>query len=107
VSEMVAMGYGKSAAEKEFRASVDLVVYYAGWCDKYAQVFSNVNPVASSHFNFSVPEPTGVVATMAANNVALSGIIQAIIPVISGGNTVVALASEKYPATAISFAEVL
>lgn len=107
VNEMIQMGYSNAAADKEFTAAVDLVVYYAGWCDKYMQVFSNVNPVASSHFNFSVPEPTGIVATMASERTALTGIIQAIIPPICGGNTVVALASEKYPATAISFAEVL
>src|SRR5690606_37855093 len=107
INEMINMGYSRSAAKSEFSAAVDLVVYYAGWCDKYMQVFSNVNPVASSHFNFSVPEPTGVVATMASHNTALTGIILAIIPPICGGNTVVALSSEKYPATAISFAEVL
>ncbi len=107
VNEMIQMGYSKSASDKEFTAAVDLVVYYAGWCDKYMQVFSNVNPVASSHFNFSVPEPTGIVATMASEKTALTGIIQAIIPPICGGNTVVVLSAEKYPATAISFAEVL
>src|SRR5690606_11054184 len=107
VNEMMALGYSRSAANKEFRSSVDLMVYYAGWCDKYVQVFSNVNPVASYHFNFSLPEPTGVVATIASDTTALSGLIQAIIPPICGGNTVVALSSEKYPATAISFAEVL
>lgn len=107
VAEMVDMGYSKNRAEKEFRNGVDMLVYYSGWCDKYMQVYSNVNPVASSHFNFSVPEPMGIIASMASNNSALLGIIQAIIPAICGGNTVVVLASESYPATAITFAEVL
>jgi len=107
VDEMIEMGYSKSRAVKEFSNAVDMLVYYAGWCDKYVQVYSNVNPVASSHFNFSVPEPMGIVASMASNNSALIGIIQAIIPAICGGNTVVVLASEWYPATAITFSEVL
>lgn len=105
--EMIAMGFNAAAAKQEFELAVDLLVYYAGWCDKYIQVFSNVNPVASSHFNFSIPEPTGVVAVMASNTSPLLGLIQAVIPAICGGNTVVTLASVKYPISAISFAEVL
>jgi len=107
VAEMVQMGYTAQQAGKEFNQSVDLLVYFAGWCDKYIQVFSAVNPVASSHFNFSVPEPTGVVAALANNKSALLGMVQAVIPAICGGNTVVALASEAYPLCAVSFAEVL
>jgi len=107
VKEMTDLGYTKAKAESEFKTAVDTVVYYAGWCDKYMQVFSNVNPVASSHFNFSIPEPTGVVATMAIKTSALLGLIQAIIPAICGGNTVVVLASDTYPTSAITFAEVL
>src|SRR5690554_3189914 len=61
VDEMKLMGYTESSAKKELVQSIDRIVYYAGWCDKYQQIFSSVNPVASSHFNFSVPEPTGVV----------------------------------------------
>lgn len=107
VKEMTDLGYTKAKAESEFKLAVDTVVYYAGWCDKYMQVFSNVNPVASSHFNFSIPEPTGVVAIMAPKTSALLGMIQAVIPAICGGNTVVVLASDVYPTSAITFAEVL
>lgn len=107
VKEMTDLGYTKAKAEKEFTSAVDTVVYYAGWCDKYMQIFSNVNPVASSHFNFSIPEPSGVVAVMATQTSALLGMIQAVIPAICGGNTVVVLASDSYPTSAITFAEVL
>lgn len=107
VKEMTELGYTVKNAEAEVSMAVDTLVYYAGWCDKYTQVFSSVNPVVSSHFNFSVPEPMGVVAIMAPNDSSVLGIVQAVIPAICGGNTVVALASEKYPTTAITFAEVL
>ncbi len=107
IDEMLTMGYARTKAKREFDASVDLIVHYAGWCDKYIQIYSSVNPVASSHFNFSVPEATGVVASIAAQDAALRGIIQACVPAICGGNTVVMLASEKYPLCAVTFAEVL
>lgn len=107
VEEMVLQGFTKAAAEKEVSLSTDRLVYYAGWCDKYSQLFSTVNPVQTSHFNFSVPEPTGVVAIIAPGKSSLLGLVSVIAPVIAGGNTCVALASEKLPLCAITFAEVL
>lgn len=107
MEEMVQQGEAKANAEKEVLAAVDRLVYYAGWCDKYQQVFSSVNPVASSHFNFSVPEPTGVVAIIAPQDSSLIGLVSVIAPVIAGGNVCVALASEKLPLCSITFAEVL
>ncbi len=107
VSEMVQMGISQARAETEVAASVDRLVYYAGWADKYQQVFSSVNPVASSHFNFSVLEPTGVVAVLAPQNSALIGLISAIIPSVAGGNAVIALASRDLPLCAVTLAEVL
>lgn len=107
VSELVAQGASSSAAKAEVELSVDRMVYYAGWCDKFQQVFSSVNPVASSHFNFSVPEPTGVVVIVADENTSLLGLITAIAPAIAGGNTCVVLASESKPLCAVTFAEVL
>jgi acyl-CoA reductase-like NAD-dependent aldehyde dehydrogenase len=80
---------------------------YAGWSDKYQQIFSSVNPVSSSHFNFSVLEPTGVVALLAPDESSLLGLVSNIAPVIVGGNTCVVLASEQMPLCAVSFAEVL
>lgn len=107
LEEMKQMGHSAQRAASEFAESIDLIVYYAGWCDKYQQVYSSVNPVASSHFNFSVPEPTGVVGLFAQNETALLGTVRAVIPAICGGNTVVVLASESYPLSAVTFAEVL
>jgi acyl-CoA reductase-like NAD-dependent aldehyde dehydrogenase len=107
VAELVAQGSTTVAAKQEVELSIDRMVYYSGWCDKYQQVYSSVNPVASSHFNFSVPEPTGVVAIVADENSSLLGLVTAIAPVIAGGNTCVVLASESKPLCAVTFAEVL
>lgn len=107
VAELVAQGSSAASAREEVELSVDRMVYYAGWCDKFQQVFSAVNPVASSHFNFSVPEPTGMVAIIADENTSLLGLVTAIAPVIAGGNTCVVLASESKPLCAVTFAEVL
>ncbi|NJE62615.1 aldehyde dehydrogenase family protein, partial [Thermococcus sp. 21S7] len=65
LDELIKQGALSANAENEINLSIDRLIYYAGWCDKFQQVFSSVNPVASSHFNFSVPEPTGVVAIIA------------------------------------------
>lgn len=105
--EMILQGMTRQAANKEVELSIDRLVYYAGWCDKYQQIFSSVNPVASSHFNFSIPEPMGVVALIAPENNALLGLVSVIAPAIAGGNTCVALASEKMPLCSVTFGEVL
>jgi len=107
INELVQQGSNKAQATKEVELSIDRTVYYAGWCDKYQQIFSAVNPVASSHFNFSVPEPTGVVAVLADEKTSLIGLVSVIMPLIAGGNTCIVLASEKKPLCAITFAEVL
>lgn len=107
ISELVLQGLTEKAANDEVSLSVDRLVYYAGWCDKYQAVFSSVNPVASSHFNFSVPEPTGVVAIIAPEESSLLGLVTAIAPVIAGGNSCIVLASESKPLCAVTFAEVL
>ena len=107
ISELVLQGSTEKSAQEEVALSVDRLVYYAGWCDKYQAVFSSVNPVASSHFNFSITEPTGVVAIIAAEESSLLGLVTAIAPVIAGGNTCITLASESKPLCAVTFAEVL
>jgi len=96
-----------SAAKKEIDQSIDRLIYYAGWSDKFQQIFSTVNPVASNHFNFSTLEPTGVVSIIAPNNNPLLGIVSLFAPTIVGGNTVVILASSVNPMVAISLAEVI
>ena len=107
ISELVLQGVAPRAAGKEVDASIDRLIYFAGWADKYQQVFSAVNPVSSSHFNFSILEPTGVVSMLAPNDSGLLGLISNIAPTIVGGNTCVVLASETLPLSAVSFAEVL
>jgi acyl-CoA reductase-like NAD-dependent aldehyde dehydrogenase len=105
--ELVLQGLSKKAAELEVLQSIDRLVYYAGWCDKYIALFSSVNPVASSHFNFSVPEPMGVISILAPENSGLLGLVSVIAPVICGGNTCVVLASNSLPLSSVTFAEVL
>lgn len=105
--ELVQIGFKKNEAEADINASIDRLIYYAGWSDKYQQVFGSVNPVASAHFNFSLLEPTGVVSLIAPEKSPLLGLISVIAPVITGGNTCVVLASEPHPLPAITFAEVL
>jgi acyl-CoA reductase-like NAD-dependent aldehyde dehydrogenase len=107
IDELINQDCTKAAAEKEVNLAIDRLIYYAGWCDKYQQVFSAVNPVASSHFNFSVTEPTGVVAVIAPQTDSLLGLVSIIAPVIAGGNTCVVLASYTKPLCAVTFAEVI
>ena len=107
IAELVLQGISSAAAQKEVDASIDRLIYYAGWADKYQQIFSAVNPVSSSHFNFSVLEPTGVVSILAPEDSGLLGLISNIAPAIVGGNTCIVLASSSKPLCAVSFAEVL
>jgi len=107
IAELKLQGSTQRAAAKEVDMSIDRLIYFAGWADKYQQVFSAVNPVASSHFNFSVLEPTGVVAMLVPDESSLLGLISNVIPALAGGNTCIALASESKPLCAVSFAEVL
>ncbi|MBA4196372.1 MAG: aldehyde dehydrogenase [Chitinophaga sp.] len=107
LDELIKQGALSANAENEINLSIDRLIYYAGWCDKFQQVFSSVNPVASSHFNFSVPEPTGVVAIIAPQDSSLLGLVSVIAPVIAGGNTCIVLASEEKPLCAVTFAEVI
>ena len=108
VSE-VARSTGASAdeAQSEVVLTIDRLVYFAGWTDKYSQVFGSVNPVASSHFNFSTPEPTGVVVVIAPDLPALVPLVSLVAPVILSGNAAVVLASETCPLPAATFAEIL
>lgn len=105
--ELMKQGLSKKEAVQEVELSIERWVYYSGWCDKYQALFSSVNPVASPHFNFSVPEPMGVVSVIAPEKPSLLGFISVIAPVIAGGNTCVVLASEKQPLCCITFCEVL
>ncbi len=107
VAELLQQGSKAEDAEVEVSASIDRILYYAGWADKFQQIFSSVNPVEGSYFNFSVPEPTGVVAVMAPESYSLIGFVSSLLPALVGGNTVIVLASKTKPLCAVSFAEVL
>ena len=107
VEELISQGESAPAARSEVAASIDRWVYYAGWADKYQQIFSSVNPVSSSHFNFSMLEPTGVASVLCNEAHSLLGLVSVIAPIIAGGNTAIALASTGKPLCAVTFAEVL
>jgi acyl-CoA reductase-like NAD-dependent aldehyde dehydrogenase len=107
ISELQKQGSTKAEAEKEVILAIDRIVYYAGWCDKYNQVLSAVNPVSSSHFNFTTCESMGIVGVLAPQTTSLIGLVSLLIPAICSGNTAVLIASEKLPLCAITFAEVL
>ena len=95
------------SGRQEVEAAIDRVVWYAGWADKLAQVLGSSNPVSGPYFNFSVPEPTGVVAVLAPDEPALGGLVSRIAPVLVGGNAVVVVASERHPLAAIELAEAI
>ncbi len=108
VNEVVrSTGATTGAAKREVSAAIDRLVHYAGWTDKYPQVFGSVNPVASPHFNFTTPEPQGVIAAFAPDEPSLLGLVSVIAPAILSGNTVIVVASEKFPLPALTFAELL
>lgn len=96
-----------AAARREVAVTIDRLVHFAGWTDKYSQVFGSVNPVATSHFNFTTPEPTGVVVVLAPDEPPLLALVSLVAPVVLSGNATVVIASEKFPLPAATFAEIL
>lgn len=107
IEEIVFQGATKAKAQAEVELAIDRLIYYSGWCDKFSQIQGSVNPVASSHFNFSVSEPMGVVGILADESTSLIGLVSSIAPVIASGNSCVVLASESLPLAAVTFSEVL
>ncbi len=106
-ASLVRGGLDAKPAQAEVAATIDRVIAYAGWTDKYQSLFSSLNPVAGPHFNFTVPESMGVVAVVAPARPALLGLVGAILPIIASGNTCVVLASEADPRTPLTFGECL
>lgn len=98
---------GGSSARRELDQSVEMLVWYAGWTDKVQQVTGTVNPVSGPYFNFTIPEPTGVVAIVPPEEPPLAGLVRRLAPALCGGNVVVALAPESNPVPALTLAEVL
>ena len=107
VQELYLGGLQKKQAEFEVNSAIDLFIYYAGWADKYQQVFSKVNPVAQPYFSFTVPEPTGVVSVLCSDNYPLKNAVSILCSVIVSGNTTILLYSESNPLTAMSLAEIV
>jgi acyl-CoA reductase-like NAD-dependent aldehyde dehydrogenase len=107
VQSLVRSGLGEAAAVQEVEASVDRAVFYAGFADKYFALLASSNPVAGPHFNFSVPETMGVIGVVAPERPSLLGLVSTVLPVVTGGNTCVALASSADPRTAIVWSECL
>ena len=95
------------SGKREVEAAIDRVVWYAGWADKLAQVIGGTNPVAGPYFNFTIPEPTGVVGILAPDEPALEGLVSRVAPAIVGGNAAVVVASEPSPLAAVELGEVL
>lgn len=102
-----AEGLSAKKATTQVNASIDRMVWYAGWADKYSQVIGNTNPVAGSFFNFSVPEPTGVVAAVAPDSPSLLGLVSVVAPIVMTGNSVIVIASFRNPIPAITLSECL
>ncbi len=106
-SSLTLHGASKADATKEVTASIDRLIHYAGWADKYEQMLGNVNPVASPHFNFTVTEPMGIIGILAPEEAPLLALISLITPAITCGNTTIALASSTKPYPAIVLGEML
>jgi aldehyde dehydrogenase (NAD+) len=102
-----ALGKRNGQAKDEASLTIDRLVHYAGWTDKFGQVFSAVNPVASSHFNFTMPEASGVVAVVCPNEPSLLALVSLVAPVILSGNTAVVLTSTTQPLPALTFSEIV
>jgi acyl-CoA reductase-like NAD-dependent aldehyde dehydrogenase len=100
-------GIEKAAARTEIEAAVDHAVHYAGWTDKLHAVLGAVNPVAAPHFNFTFPEPSGVIAVIAPQEPDVLGLVAEILPPLAGGNVVVAVVSERWPLLSLHLGEVL
>ena len=96
-----------AAARKQVEEAIDLWVWYSGWCDKIGAIYGSTNAVSGSFYNFTIPESLGVVATFAPAKPSLLGAVQALAPVLAGGNTAILIAAEKLPLTAITLSEVI
>jgi len=106
-SELTRAGRSRKTAPREVSTAIDRLTYYAGWTDKFAQILGTVNPVATSHFNFSIPEPTGVVVAVCPNQPSLLGLVSIIASIVAAGNCVIALVSRTDALTPLTFSEVI
>lgn len=100
-------GARRGQAEEEAALALDRLVHYAGWTDKFSQLFSSVNPVASSHFNFTSPQPSGVVVVVCPDEPPLVAMVSLVAPVILAGNTAIVIPSNTKPLPALTFSEII
>ena len=108
IDEICALeGLSTKAAKSQVEEAIDTWVWYSGWCDKLSSISGSLNQVSGPFYNFTSPEPLGIIAVFAENKPSLLGAVRTLAPVISGGNTVVLIASENYPLPAITLSEVL
>jgi acyl-CoA reductase-like NAD-dependent aldehyde dehydrogenase len=107
VEELSLWSKTKKQAENEVDEAINRMVWFAGWADKIAMVTGSNNPVAGPFFDFSIPEPTGVVAAVAPEDSALLGLVETIASIVVSGNTVIVIASESQPLPAVSLAEII
>jgi acyl-CoA reductase-like NAD-dependent aldehyde dehydrogenase len=106
-NELARVDRSGAGARREVTAAIDRLVYYAGWTDKFSQILGSVNPVATSHFNFTIPEPTGVVVALTPDAPALLGLVSVIAPIIATGNSVIALVSTANALAPLTFSEII
>jgi acyl-CoA reductase-like NAD-dependent aldehyde dehydrogenase len=108
VDEICALeGVTNKVAKSQVEAAIDNWVWYSGWCDKLSSVTGSLNQVSGPFYNFTTPEPLGVVAIFAENKPSLLGVVRTLAPVLAGGNSAVLIASENYPLPAITLSEAL
>lgn len=103
----LALSKSEAAARREVANAIDLLVWYAGWCDKYTQVIGNLNPVSGPYFNISTPEPVGVVGVVLQSDPAMLGLVGGLAPLLVGGNTAVVVTGASQPMSAVTFSEAL
>lgn len=106
-SELILLGASKKEAASEVAAAIDAWVWYAGWSDKLATVTGSANPVAGSYFNFSIPEPTGIVVVIPKNKSPLYSLVEAVAAAIVSGNSTIAICEKSSALIGITLAEVL
>jgi len=104
---IVSTGCTPQQACDEVSVAIDRIIFYAGLCDKYVQLSGTVNPVQAGYFNFSIPEPTGIVGIILPDTLSFLPMISRILPILASGNSCIILANEKYPLPALSFSEVI
>ena len=103
----LALSKSVAAARREVSDAIDLLVWYAGWCDKFTQVIGNLNPVSGPYFNISTPEPVGVVGVVPQSDPAMLGLVGGLAPLLVGGNTAVVVSDHSQPMSAVTFSEAL